>query len=52
MGARSIKVCHLMNLAYRYHPDIKWNPEAGPFAKGEEHPKEWLTRDYRRPWKG
>ena len=51
VGARSINVCHLMNLAYRYHTNINWNPVECAFAKGSEHPEKWLTRDYRGEWK-
>jgi predicted dehydrogenase len=51
VGARSINVCHLMNLAYRHHTDIMWNPVECTFAKGSDRPASWLTRDYRGPWK-
>lgn len=51
IGARSINVAHLMNLAYRHHTDIQWSPVECTFAKGSKHPKEWLTRDYRGEWK-
>lgn len=51
IGARSINVCHLMNLAYRHHTDIAWSPVECTFAEGSKHPKEWLSREYRGAWK-
>jgi len=50
IGGRTAICCHLMNLAYRYHQKIKWDPAKLAFVKGSGDPK-WLTRDYRAPWK-
>jgi len=50
VGGRSAICCHLMNQAYYNHEVIKWKPKRMRFARhgGKE---EWLTRDYRAPWK-
>ena len=50
VGGRSAICCHLMNQAYYNHAVIKWEPKQMRFARhgGEA---EWLTRDYRSPWK-
>jgi predicted dehydrogenase len=50
VGGRSAICCHLMNQAYYNHAVIKWNPKKMRFAKDGGKP-EWLTRDYRAPWK-
>jgi predicted dehydrogenase len=50
VGGRTAICCHLMNQAYYNHADIKWKPKAMEFARGGGKP-EWLTRDYRAPWK-
>lgn len=51
VGSRSINVAHLMNLAYRHHSNIDWDPIKNTFAEGSKHPLEWLTRTYRDKWK-
>jgi len=50
VGGRTAICCHLMNQAYYNHAVIKWNPKRMKFARGGGKP-EWLTRDYRAPWK-
>ncbi|HDP34119.1 MAG TPA: Gfo/Idh/MocA family oxidoreductase [Candidatus Hydrogenedentes bacterium] len=50
VGGRSAICCHLMNQAYYNHEVIKWNPEEMCFAENSGNP-EWLTREYREPWK-
>jgi predicted dehydrogenase len=50
IGARSVSVCHLVNLAYYHHERLKWNPARQQFAGGTGK-KEWLDRGYRAPWK-
>jgi predicted dehydrogenase len=50
IGGRSVICCHLMNLAYAHQTNIGWNPEKLQFAEGSGDPQ-WLTRDYRGPWK-
>ena len=49
-GGHSAIACHLMNLAYYHRQAIPWNPERTrfPWFKGDG---DWLTRDYRAPWK-
>ncbi len=50
VGGRTAICCHLMNQAYYNRASIKWKPKWMRFAwrSGES---EWLTRDYRAPWK-
>ena len=50
VGGRSAICCHLMNQSYFHHALIRWNPETFAFAGGTGRP-EWLTREYRAPWK-
>jgi len=50
IGGRSAIACHLLNLAYQHHQKIEWNPKKLAFAKGSGDPQ-WLTREYRAPWK-
>lgn len=51
IGCRSINAAHLMNLAYYHHTDLVWEPVSNTFAKGSDHPAEWLGRTYREGWK-
>ena len=49
IGASSVTACHLMNFAYHYGANVKWNPERNKFASGGS--SKWLTRDkYRAGW--
>jgi hypothetical protein len=50
VGGRSAICCHLFNQAYYNHAVIKWKPKQMHFASGSGKP-EWLTRNYRAPWK-
>lgn len=50
VGGHTAICCHLMNQAYYNHAVIKWNPKKLRFATDGGKP-EWLTRDYRAPWK-
>ena len=50
VGARSAIACHLMNIAYYHGQEIRWNPKKNRFVGGSGK-SEWLTRDYRGPWK-
>jgi predicted dehydrogenase len=45
VGARSITVCHLLNLAYWHRRSLKWDPQAWRFVDDEEA-NGWL--DYER----
>jgi predicted dehydrogenase len=50
IGASSVIACHLMNFAYYYGANMKWNPETHTIISGGD-PK-WLTREtYRGEWK-
>ena len=49
IGASSVTACHLMNFAYHYGANAKWNPAKNKFASGGD--AKWLTRDrYRGGW--
>ncbi len=49
IGASSVTACHLMNFAYHYGANAKWNPEKNKFSSGGS--TKWLTRDrYRAGW--
>jgi predicted dehydrogenase len=45
VGARSVAVCHLLNLAYQCRRELRWDPIAWRFA-GDDEANEWL--DYGR----
>jgi predicted dehydrogenase len=49
IGARSVTVCHLGNLAYWYHRELHWDPKKWQFVKDEQANK-WLDRERRDPW--
>ena len=49
IGARSVTICHLMNLAYWYRRKLKWDPQNWRFVSDEEANK-WLDRARRDPW--
>jgi predicted dehydrogenase len=49
VGARSVTVCHLGNLAYWNHRKLQWDPQAWRFVKDAEADK-WLDRERRDPW--
>jgi predicted dehydrogenase len=46
IGARSVTVCHLGNLAYWNKRKLKWDPEKWEFP-GDEEANKWRTRDRR-----
>jgi len=43
IGARSVTVCHLGNLAYWNHATLKWDPKKWEFVGGTGNPS-WLDR--------
>jgi predicted dehydrogenase len=49
VGARSVTVCHLGNLAYWNHRKLKWDAKEWRFLDDEEANK-WLDRERRGPW--
>ncbi|MDX1953765.1 MAG: Gfo/Idh/MocA family oxidoreductase [Verrucomicrobiota bacterium] len=49
IGARSVTVCHLVNLAYRHRQKLDWDPKANQFKSGTGK-AEWLDISHRAPW--
>ncbi|KAB2660116.1 MAG: Gfo/Idh/MocA family oxidoreductase [Verrucomicrobia bacterium] len=49
-GARTVSVCHLVNLAYYHGQPMKWDPRHERFAGGTGNP-EWLNVPHRGQWK-
>ena len=49
-GQRSATVCNLVNQVYFHGETIKWDPKKEKFVDHTGNP-EWLTREYRAPWK-
>lgn len=50
VGARSVTVCHLGNLAYWNNRALKWDPVKERFV-GDDEANTWLDRERRAPWK-
>lgn len=46
IGARSVTVCHLGNLAYWNHRRLRWDPKGWRFV-GEDGNNKWLDRERR-----
>jgi predicted dehydrogenase len=49
VGARSVTVCHLGNLAYWNHRKLRWDPQQWRFV-GDEGDNKWLDRERRDPY--
>lgn len=49
VGARTVSVCHLVNLAYYHGKKLKWDPKAEKFIGGTGDSK-WLDVPHRGPW--
>jgi predicted dehydrogenase len=49
VGARSVSVCHLVNLAYYHRQRLRWDPVAERFVDKTGHPS-WLDVPRRPPW--
>jgi predicted dehydrogenase len=49
IGARSVTVCHLGNLAYWHHRSLRWDPKNWRFVDDEEA-NGWLDVERRDPW--
>ena len=49
IGARSVTVCHLGNLAYWNHRKLKWDAKEWTFL-GDAEANKWLDRERRDPW--
>jgi predicted dehydrogenase len=50
IGARSVTVCHLGNLAYWNRRKLKWDPQKWEFP-GDKEANGWRDRARRDPWK-
>jgi predicted dehydrogenase len=46
IGARSVTVCHLGNLAYWNHRRLRWDPQGWRFV-GDDQANQWLDRERR-----
>ena len=51
IGHRSATVCNLFNAVYFSGKGCKWNPEKEKFHRAAPAIANWLTREYRAPWK-
>lgn len=49
IGARSVTVCHIGNIAYWLGRPLKWDPVAWRFENDDEANR-WLDRPKREPW--
>jgi predicted dehydrogenase len=50
VGARSVTVCHLGNIAYWTGKKIKWDPKEWKFVDADAEVAKWIDRDRRDPW--
>ena len=50
IGARTVSVCHLVNLAYYHGEALKWDPKREKFTGGTGK-AEWLNVPHRGAWK-
>ena len=48
-GARTVSVCHLVNLAYYHGQKLKWDPLTEQFVEGTGNAA-WLDVPHRKPW--
>ena len=49
IGARSVTICHLGNLAYWNHRKLHWDPNEWRFVNDAEA-NTWLDRERRKPY--
>ncbi len=49
VGARTVSVCHLANLAYWNRQRLEWDPKEESFVNGNGD-NAWRDRTYRDPW--
>lgn len=49
IGARTVTVCHLANIAYLNDTNLKWDPAKEQFVDGQGK-AEWLDIPHRSPW--
>jgi predicted dehydrogenase len=50
IGARSVTVCHLGNIAYWTRERIKWDPKNWKFVDPSAEVAKWYDRERRDPW--
>jgi len=50
VGARTVTIVHLGNLAYWYRRKLRWDPQQWQFV-GDAEANTWLDRPRRDPWK-
>jgi predicted dehydrogenase len=50
IGARSVTVCHLGNIAYWTHQKLKWDPKGWQFLGDAGEAAKMLDRERRDPW--
>ena len=50
IGARSVTVVHLGNIAYWHHRELHWDPRTWRFV-GDEKANQWLDCERRDPWR-
>jgi predicted dehydrogenase len=50
IGARSVTVCHLGNIAYWTRKRLKWDPKEWQFIGADAEVVKWLDRERRDPW--
>ena len=52
IGARSVTVCHLVNLAYWNHAKLKWDPMRWEFVGANAaEANRWRSREQREPYR-
>ena len=49
IGARSVAVCHLGNIALRAGRKLQWDGEKSRFVD-DEKANRWVGKPYRAPW--
>jgi len=49
IGASSVTVCHLGNIAYWLNRSLKWDPEKRDFV-GDPEASRWVDRPRRAPY--
>jgi predicted dehydrogenase len=50
VGARSVTVCHLGNIAYWTHQKFKWDPKEWKFVDAGKEVEKWFDRERREPF--
>jgi predicted dehydrogenase len=50
IGARSVTVCHLGNIAYWTHKKLRWDPREWKLVEADRETEKLLDRERRDPW--